>query len=75
MGHAWRMPVRRASPFLILIVLLALAAGWPMAAGHSRIADGPSADPAGWRWVASEQVDDPAGWRWATYDPMGWRWV
>jgi hypothetical protein len=69
------MPVRRASRFLILVVvLLSIAAAWPIAAGSSHLA-GSIDDPGGWRWVESGPIDDPAGWRWASSDPTGWRWV
>jgi hypothetical protein len=69
------MPVRRASRFLILVVvLLSIAAARPMASGSSNVADGPIDDPAGWRWVASAPIDEPDGWRWDAYEPTGWRW-
>jgi hypothetical protein len=55
------MPVRRASPLLILImVLLALVAG--------------ESTPAGVRGSAAGAEDDSDGWRWAAIDPAGWRW-
>jgi hypothetical protein len=69
------MPVRRASRFLILVVVLLSIAAWPITAGSSHVAAGAIDDPAGWRWVESGPIDDPAGWRWASSDPMGWRWV
>jgi hypothetical protein len=55
------MPVRRASPLLIVImVLLALVASQSTPAGARGSAAGPGDDTDGWRWAAM----DPAGWRW-----------
>jgi hypothetical protein len=67
------MPVRRASPFLILIVIM-LAAARSTPTGPSGSASGPDSEAAGWRWAATEPIDDPRGWRWASIDPAGWRW-
>jgi hypothetical protein len=69
------MPVRRASRFLIVIViLLTLVAGESTPTGLNRSTAGPDNDPAGWRWAAFGPTDDPAGWRWAATDAAGWRW-
>jgi hypothetical protein len=67
------MPVRRASPFLIVIVILLTLAAGGSPSGLSHGAAGVD-DPAGWRWAISGPIDDPAGWRWAASDPTGWRW-
>jgi hypothetical protein len=65
------MPVRRASPLLIVImVVLTVVAGGSTPTGLKGAAVGPEDDTAGWRWATV----DPAGWRWATVDPAGWRW-
>jgi len=69
------MPVRRASPLLIVIVvLLALVAGESTPIGPKWSAMGPGDDSAGWRWADSGPTDGAAGWRWAATDPAGWRW-
>jgi hypothetical protein len=69
------MPVRPASRFLIVIViLLTLVAGEATPIGPNRSTAGADNDPAGWRWAVFGPTDDPAGWLWAATDPAGWRW-